>query len=77
MALQTMGDQAKAIADFNRVIELQPDLSAAFRARATAREAVGDKTGAAADRAKAQSLESPVGQDPGEPEPTQPQRARQ
>jgi tetratricopeptide (TPR) repeat protein len=60
LAYAEMGDHRKAIADFDRAIEINPNLSQIYRARATAKQALGDWQGAERDRAKAYQLETPV-----------------
>jgi tetratricopeptide (TPR) repeat protein len=58
MVLAAMGDHRRAIDDFNRALEIRADMPAVYRARASSRDALGDRAGAAADRAKAQELET-------------------
>lgn len=59
MAYDSMGDHVKAIADFDRVIETRPEMPYTYRARAFAKEALGDRAGANADREKARAIEYP------------------
>jgi tetratricopeptide (TPR) repeat protein len=59
MAYDATGDHARAIADYNRAIELRPEVPHTYRARASAKESIGDLTGAEADRGKALAIESP------------------
>ena len=60
MAYASMGEHQKAIEDYNRVIELRPDVPYPYRARAFAKEALGDRAGAHSDREKARIIEYPA-----------------
>ena len=57
-AYEKLGDHQKAIADFDAAIIESSDAPYAFRARAAARLASGDREGAAADEQKARSIET-------------------
>lgn len=59
MVLDAIGRHKEAIADFDGAVERRPDTPYPYRARAHAREALGDKAGAAADREIARSIEFP------------------
>jgi len=50
-------DPANAVKDFDRAIELNPKYANAYRNRGSARNAIGDAEGAAADRERAKQLE--------------------
>jgi tetratricopeptide (TPR) repeat protein/predicted Ser/Thr protein kinase len=49
-------DYPKAVADFSDTIRITPDNGAAYRGRAAARRALGDRAGAQADREKARGI---------------------
>ncbi len=57
-AYEKLGDHLKAIADFDAAILQSSEAPYAFRARAAARLASGDRAGAAADQQKARSIET-------------------
>jgi len=57
-AYEKLGDHQKAIADFDAAILKSSDAPYAYRARALARLASGDREGAAADQQKARSIET-------------------
>lgn len=57
-AYEKVGDHQKAIADFDAAIVESSEAPYAFRARAAARLANGDRAGAAADEEKARSIET-------------------
>lgn len=59
MALDATGNHREAIADFDRVIDLRGEVPYTYRARASAKEAMGDRAGAAEDRERARQLEYP------------------
>ncbi len=59
MALDATGRYKEAIEDFDGAVERRPDTPYPYRARAHAREALGDKAGAASDREKARYIEYP------------------
>jgi len=59
MANAATGDHRAAIADFDKAIALRPEMPYSYRSRAFSREAVGDKSGAQADRTRARSIEYP------------------
>jgi Flp pilus assembly protein TadD len=58
-ARESTGDDAGAITDFSKVIELDPNNAQAYNDRGFAKEAMGDLEGAAADLNKAAKLNSP------------------
>ena len=51
------GDYDRALADFNKAVELKPDFILAFQNRAQTYERIGDKAKAQADRDKVLELE--------------------
>ena len=57
-AYEKLGDHQKAIADFDAAILESSDAPYAFRARAAAKRANGDRVGAAADERKARLIET-------------------
>ena len=57
-AYEKLGDHQKAIADFDAAIRQSSDAPYAYRARAAARRASGDREGAAADQQKARLIET-------------------
>ncbi len=57
-AYEKLGDHQKAIADFDAAIVESSDAPYAFRARAAAKLASGDRAGAAADEQQARSIET-------------------
>jgi len=57
--LEAQGDHQKAVEDYNQAIALDRDEPFMYRARATARESLGDQKGAQADRISARQLERP------------------
>ena len=58
MVLLKQKDYPKALADFNEAIRVAPDFGPAYQNRARARQAMGDASGAKADREKALELTS-------------------
>ena len=69
MAYESLGDHKHAIEDFDKVVEMRPEVPYTYRARAFAREAAGDRSGALADRETARSIEYP-------PKGTPPEKAQ-
>lgn len=61
MAYDASGDHRNAVADYDRVVELRPEMPYTYRARAFARDALGDRAGAEADRIRARTIELPPG----------------
>jgi tetratricopeptide (TPR) repeat protein len=57
--LEAQGDHQKAIEDYDRAIAQAPDAPYMYRARALARENLGDQEGAHADRDVAHRIERP------------------
>ena len=55
--LENQGDHRKAIEDYNRAIAEEVDSPDVYRSRAMAKERLGDRKGAAADRAAATRIE--------------------
>ena len=55
-AYQLKHEYDRAIQDYNEAIRLAPKYGSAYTARGAAKELLGDKTGAAADRQRAQEL---------------------
>jgi tetratricopeptide (TPR) repeat protein len=60
MAYASINEHKKAIEDYNRVIDMRPDVPYPYRARAFAKDAIGDRSGATMDREKARGIEFPV-----------------
>ena len=56
VAYQSKGDLGRAIADYNRVIELKPTYAPAYDSRGRAYASTGDYTRAVADMTKAREL---------------------
>ncbi|MEL6864974.1 MAG: tetratricopeptide repeat protein [Bacteroidota bacterium] len=56
LAFHSLGQFNKAIADYNRTIELNPSHQTAFYNRATSKKAISDEQGAASDYARAEQL---------------------
>jgi tetratricopeptide (TPR) repeat protein len=54
---QLLGDHRQAIADFDRVIKMIPDLASPFFARAASRRAIGDVDGAQKDHRQGRILD--------------------
>jgi tetratricopeptide (TPR) repeat protein len=65
LTLEQVKDFRQALQSFSKAIELRPDEPYAYRSRAFAKEQLGDKTGARADREKADFLEKPGQRPPG------------
>jgi tetratricopeptide (TPR) repeat protein len=57
LAYEAMGEHQKAVADFDNAIAQQRDAPYAYRARAVARDHLGDAEGAREDRQTAQRIE--------------------
>lgn len=57
LAYEAMGEHQKAVADFDNAIAQQRDAPYAYRARALARDHLGDAEGAREDRQTAQRIE--------------------
>jgi tetratricopeptide (TPR) repeat protein len=58
LAYEKMGDHQKALADFDSAIGEMVDAPYAYRARAVAKDALGDTEGAKADRETADGIEN-------------------
>jgi tetratricopeptide (TPR) repeat protein len=56
---ESLGEHQKAVADYDLAIAQMPNAPYAYRARATARESLGDRAGAEEDRQKALTMERP------------------
>ena len=58
LAYEAAGEHRKAVADYDDAIAEMRDAPYAYRARALAKDALGDVEGAKADREAAQRIES-------------------
>jgi tetratricopeptide (TPR) repeat protein len=56
---ESLGEHQKALDDYNQAVHGLPDAPYIYRARAVAKEKLGDATGAQEDRKKADSIEFP------------------